>query len=166
MTRVLSIAKVRVRSDLERDYLEVMARLAACAAEREQGLWVFRHGGDPHTFVEFSESRGAADHRSVRHHTDEEAALDAMEVEVRDAVVGEAVGPLAAGGEDGEVLPLGEHRQRAGRVARGHHALVRVEGQLTRHRLVDLGVEREDRTEGADEVALERMGVRLDEVVR
>ena len=88
MTRVLSIAKVRVRSDLERDYLEVMARLAACAAEREQGLWVFRHGGDPHTFVEFSESRGAADHRSVRHHTDEEAALEARRLELVEALPG------------------------------------------------------------------------------
>lgn len=104
MARVLSIAKVRVRSDAERDYLDVMARLASCAAEREQRLWVFRHGGDPHTFVEFSESRGAAEHRSVRHHSPEEAALEARRLEL--------VEPLPGGDDLWVEVPIGAGAQR------------------------------------------------------
>ena len=66
MPRALSIARVRVATEHEGEYLGVVAELAALAEARGQHVWVFRHGADPHTFVEFSESRGAADHRSVR----------------------------------------------------------------------------------------------------
>lgn len=77
MPRVLSIARVRVATDSEAEYLGVIAELAQLAEARGQHIWVFRHGGDPHTFIEFSESRGAADHRSVRSLTPREVALEA-----------------------------------------------------------------------------------------
>ncbi|MGH7585043.1 MAG: hypothetical protein ACREMH_02245 [Gemmatimonadales bacterium] len=77
MPRVLSIARVRVATDSEAEYLGVIAELAQLAEVRGQHIWVFRHGGDPHTFIEFSESRGAADHRSVRSLTPREVALEA-----------------------------------------------------------------------------------------
>jgi hypothetical protein len=77
MPRALSIARVRVATGDEAEYLAVVAELAALADARGQHLWVFRHGADPHTFVEFSESRGAADHRSVRSLSPRELALEA-----------------------------------------------------------------------------------------
>lgn len=88
MPRALSIARVRVATDHEAEYLAVVAELAALAEARGQHLWVFRHGADPHTFVEFSESRGAADHRSVRSLSPRELALEARRTAVVEKLPG------------------------------------------------------------------------------
>ena len=88
MPRALSIARVRVATENEGEYLAVVADLAALAEARGQHLWVFRHGADPHTFVEFSESRGAADHRSVRSLSPRELALEARRAAVVERLPG------------------------------------------------------------------------------
>ena len=58
---------------------------------------------------------------------DQQPALDAVEVEVRDAVVGQPVGALGRHRQDREVVALGEHRQRRVAEARRHDGLVGVE---------------------------------------
>ena len=88
MPRALSIARVRVATENEGEYLAAVAELAALAEARGQHLWGFRHGADPHTFVEFSESRGAADHRSVRSLSPRELALEARRAAVVERLPG------------------------------------------------------------------------------
>ncbi len=88
MPRALSIARVRVATENEGVYLAVVGVVAALAVARGQHLWVFRHGADPHTFVEFSESRGAADHRSVRSLSPRELALEARRAAVVERLPG------------------------------------------------------------------------------
>ena len=88
MPRALGIARVRVATDHEAEYLAIVAELAALAEARGQHIWVFRHGADPHTFVEFSESRGAADHRSVRSLSPRELALEARRAAVVEKLPG------------------------------------------------------------------------------
>ncbi len=88
MPRALSIARVRVATGNEGEYLAVVAELAALAEARGQHLWECRHGAAPHTCVEVSERRGAADHRSVRSLSPRELALEARRAAVVERLPG------------------------------------------------------------------------------
>ena len=96
---------------------------------------------------------------------DEQPAGDPLEVEAGDAVVAH---PLDRVGRDGEQLESGlllEHPERGLAEAGRDDGLVRVGRDLAGRRAVELAVDRHDPAERGDRVGLERMPVRLDELV-
>ena len=77
MPRTLSVARVRVPAERQPEWLATVARLAGLLEKGGQHLWVFRAEHDPGLWLEFSESRDRADHRSVAERTVEELTLEA-----------------------------------------------------------------------------------------
>jgi hypothetical protein len=76
MPRTLTVARVRVRSEAERDYLAIVGELSALAESRGRHLWVFRSVHDPELFLEFTESRSAETHPAVAGLPPDERRLD------------------------------------------------------------------------------------------
>lgn len=76
MARTLSVARVRVGSDRQAEYLSALRELAALAAQRGQHIWVFKSHRTPDTFLEFSESPTAMSHRNMASRTPEELRLE------------------------------------------------------------------------------------------
>jgi hypothetical protein len=127
------------------------------------------HGAPPEQQVGQLVERGAPARDdlelAVVHHRgvdglDEQAAADAVEVEVRDAVVRQALGRCQRDGEHAEVLLRREHPARRLAVARRHDGLVGIAGDRLGGRVVERPVHRDHGTERVDRVALERLLVR------
>jgi hypothetical protein len=76
MARALSVSRVRVRARADAEYLAAVGELAGLAERRGWHLWVFRRPAEPGLYLEFSESRGAATHRSVAPRPDDERRLE------------------------------------------------------------------------------------------
>ena len=77
MPRTLSVSRVRVRPGAEGEYLGAVRELAGLAERRGWHLWVFRRPDEPGLYLEFSESRSPAAHRSVAARPDDERRLEA-----------------------------------------------------------------------------------------
>jgi hypothetical protein len=69
--RTLTVSRVRVREGSEAEYLAVLHEA------RGRHLWMFRRAGRPGLFLECSESRDAASHRSVAPPPEDERRLEA-----------------------------------------------------------------------------------------
>ena len=76
MSRTLTVSRVTVRPEAEREYLEAVRELAALAESRGWHLWVFRSPADPRLFLECSESRSPESHRAVADRPADERALE------------------------------------------------------------------------------------------
>ena len=76
MGRVLTVSRVTVRPEQEREYLATVQALAALGALRNQRIWVFRNSSKPHTYIEFSESPSRASHRARASRTADELRLE------------------------------------------------------------------------------------------
>lgn len=77
MPRTLTVARVRVRAGADAEYLAAIHELAALHEARGRHLWVFRGTGRAGEFLEFSESRDAASHRTVVTPPEDERTLEA-----------------------------------------------------------------------------------------
>jgi hypothetical protein len=64
MARVLTAARVSVAAEHEAEYLGLLEVLARRLAARGQHLWAFRAREEPGVFLEFTEGRDEATHRS------------------------------------------------------------------------------------------------------
>lgn len=76
MGRVLTVSRVTVRPEQEKEYLATVQALAALGATRSQRIWVFRNSSKPHTYIEFSESPSRASHRARASRTADELKLE------------------------------------------------------------------------------------------
>jgi hypothetical protein len=76
MGRVLTVSRVTVRPEQEREYLATVQALATLGASRSQRIWVFRNSSKPHTYIEFSESPSRASHRARASRTADELRLE------------------------------------------------------------------------------------------
>ena len=76
MARTLSVARVRVPSDRQAEYLAALRELAALAARRGQHIWAFRSHRDPELLLEFSESPTVTSHRHMASRTPDELRLE------------------------------------------------------------------------------------------
>jgi len=85
----------------------------------------------------------------------QQAALDAVEVELGDAVVDEAVGRRCGHLQRGQLRSSCQQRSRAFGVGRSRHAFVGVEHELARDGLIDLAIEGHDRAIGGHRIARE-----------
>jgi hypothetical protein len=75
--RVLTAARVRVAAGHEAEYLGLLEVLAQRLAARGQHLWVFRAREEPGIFLEFTEGRDEATHRTRGPADADEADLEA-----------------------------------------------------------------------------------------
>jgi len=76
MGRVLTVSRVTVRPEQEKEYLATVQALAELGASRNQRIWVFRNSSKPHTYIEFSESPSRASHRARASRTADELRLE------------------------------------------------------------------------------------------
>jgi hypothetical protein len=76
MGRVLTVSRVTVRPEQEREYLATVQALATLGASRSQRIWVFRNSSKPNTYIEFSESPSRASHRARASRTADELRLE------------------------------------------------------------------------------------------
>jgi hypothetical protein len=76
MNRVLTVSRVTVAPENELEYVRTVQALAQLGAGRGQHLWLFRSTSQPHTYLEFSESRTEMSHRSRASRTDYELKLE------------------------------------------------------------------------------------------
>jgi hypothetical protein len=76
MGRVLTVSRVTVRPEQEREYLATVQALATLGALRGQRIWVFRSSSKPQTYIEFSESPSRASHRARASRTADELRLE------------------------------------------------------------------------------------------
>jgi hypothetical protein len=77
VSRALTVSRVRVRPDDHAAYLAAIRELAALAETRGWHLWLFRHPAERGLFLECSESRSPATHRTADGRPADEAALEA-----------------------------------------------------------------------------------------
>lgn len=77
MPRALSVARAQVSPANEPEYLTLLAELATRLRSRGQSLWLFRHPERRDTFLEFSESATAEQHRSRAQRDERERMLEA-----------------------------------------------------------------------------------------
>jgi hypothetical protein len=77
VSRALTVSRVRVRPDDQATYLAAIGELAALAEPRGWHLWLFRHPVERELFLECSESRSPATHRTAASRPADEAALEA-----------------------------------------------------------------------------------------
>ncbi len=103
---------------------------------------------------------GAVELRAIAR-LDEQAAVDALEIEPGDAVVAQPFEAGAAHGEHGKALLLGQDLARGLRQTRCDDGLVGIARNRACGLGVDLAIEGNDRTERRHRVALERLLVRL-----
>ena len=76
MARTLTVSRVRVRAEVEAEYLASVRELARLAEGRGRRLWLFRKPDESGTFLEFSESRSRETHRAVAERPADERALE------------------------------------------------------------------------------------------
>jgi hypothetical protein len=76
MGRVLTVSRVTVSPEQEKEYLATVQALAALGSSRNQRIWVFRNSSKPHTYIEFSESPSRASHRARASRTADELKLE------------------------------------------------------------------------------------------
>jgi hypothetical protein len=76
MSRRLSVSRVTVEVEAEPAYVAALADLAERLAQRGQSVWLFRHPVLSGTFLEFSESATAEQHRSRAARPADEAMLE------------------------------------------------------------------------------------------
>lgn len=88
MRRLLTISRVTVAPEHEVEYVRTVQQLADLAGSRSQHLWLFRSARDPHSFVEFSESRSELAHRARASRTDLEEKLEHRLREIADYAPG------------------------------------------------------------------------------
>ncbi|HTS89409.1 MAG TPA: hypothetical protein VMG41_13030 [Gemmatimonadales bacterium] len=76
MKHVLTISRVTVTPEHEAEYVRTVHQLSQTAATRAQHLWLFRSTVQPHSYIEFSESRSELAHRARASRTDVEERLE------------------------------------------------------------------------------------------
>jgi hypothetical protein len=76
MPRTLTVSRVSVRPEWEKEYLATVRELARLAESRGWHLWVFRRPDDAGTFLEFSESRSRETHRAIAERPEDERRLE------------------------------------------------------------------------------------------
>jgi sarcosine oxidase gamma subunit len=76
MGRTLTISRVSVLPGCTEEYVRTVHALAALGAGRGQRLWLFQNPAEPLSFVEFSESSSALNHRARASRTGAELDLE------------------------------------------------------------------------------------------
>jgi hypothetical protein len=77
MARMLTVSRVRVAPGREAEYLAAVRELAVLHEARGRRLWLFRRAGMAGEFLECSESRDEASHRTVAPRPEDERRLEA-----------------------------------------------------------------------------------------